>query len=385
MNPLYQSYADTLDQLKAQGNYRFFKQIERDGQFIHLNGKRMLNLSSNDYLGLAENVELKTEFLDTYPIEKQHFTSSSSRLLTGNFEEYKQLEENLSQAFGRSSLLFNSGYHMNIGILPALCDAKTLIISDELIHASIIDGIRLTKSRKQRYAHQNLTELEQLLITAMDNEAIDKIIIVTESVFSMDGDVTDVQQLVAFKQKYAKVMLYVDEAHAIGVYGERGLGCAEAQACIAEVDFLVGTFGKALASIGGYLICDQVIREFLINKMRSLIFSTAQAPINMAWTNFIFQRMMRMPEQRKNLLNISAKMKDEVVNRGLSCPTQSHIIPVIYGENQTAVDKAMQMQDAGFYVLPIRPPTVAQGTARVRICLHADLQWLQLEALLGKL
>ena len=382
VNPLYQSYADTLDQLKAQGNYRFFKQIERDGQFIHLNGKRMLNLSSNDYLGLAENVELITEFLDTYPIEKQHFTSSSSRLLTGNFNEYKQLEANLSQAFGRSSLLFNSGYHMNIGILPALCDAKTLIISDELIHASIIDGIRLTKSQKQRYAHQNLTELEQLLITAMDNEAIDKIIIVTESVFSMDGDVTDLKQLVAFKHKYAKVMLYVDEAHAIGVYGERGLGCAEAQDCIAEVDFLVGTFGKALASIGGYLICDQVIREFLINKMRSLIFSTAQAPINMAWTNFIFQRMMSMSERRKNLLNISAKLKDEVVNRGLSCPTQSHIIPVIYGENQTAVDKAMQMQDAGFYVLPIRPPTVAQGTARVRICLHAELQWLQLERLI---
>ena len=385
MNPLYQSYADTLDQLKAQGNYRFFKQIERDGQFIHLNGKRMLNLSSNDYLGLAETADLKTEFLDTYQIEQQHFTSSSSRLLTGNFEEYEQLEASLSQAFGRSSLLFNSGYHMNIGILPALCDAKTLIISDELIHASIIDGIRLTKAQKQRYAHQNLAELEQLLMSAMHDEAIDKIIIVTESVFSMDGDVTDLQQLVAFKQKYAKVMLYVDEAHAIGVYGERGLGCAEAQACIAEVDFLVGTFGKALASIGGYLICDQVIREFLINKMRSLIFSTAQAPINMAWTNFIFQRMMRMSERRENLLNISAQLKNEVVNRGLSCPTQSHIIPVIYGENQTAVDKAMQMQDAGFYVLPIRPPTVAQGTARVRICLHADLQWLQLEALLGKL
>ncbi|TXJ06062.1 MAG: 8-amino-7-oxononanoate synthase, partial [Acinetobacter sp.] len=287
MNPLYQSYANTLDQLKQQGNYRFFKQIERDGQQIRVNQKTMLNLSSNDYLGLAQNQALKKTFIAQYPLAQQHFTSSSSRLLTGNFEEYERLEASLTQAFGRTSLLLNSGYHMNVGILPALSDDKTLIVSDELIHASMIDGIRLSKAQKQRYAHQDLVQLEQILTHAMDNDAIEKIIIVTESVYSMDGDITDLNALVALKQNYPKVMLYVDEAHAIGVYGDRGLGVAEQMGCIHEIDFLVGTFGKALASVGGYLICDEIIREYLINTMRSLIFSTAQAPINMAWTNFV--------------------------------------------------------------------------------------------------
>lgn len=345
----------------------------------------MLNLSSNDYLGLAQNEALKQQFFDLYPVETRHLTSSSSRLLTGNFPEYEQLEASLSQAFGRASLLLNSGYHMNIGILPALTDSKTLIISDELIHASIIDGIRLSKAQKQRYAHQDLAQLEQLLVQASNRDEIEKIMVVTESVYSMDGDITNLNALVALKQKYAKVMLYVDEAHAIGVYGDKGLGCAEQQNCIADIDFLVGTFGKALASVGGYLICDEIIREFLINKMRSLIFSTAQPPLNMAWTNFIFHYMQQMQDKRQHLLQISQKLKQAVLDRGFACPTDSHIIPVIYGENQIAVDKALQMQQAGFYVLPIRPPTVAEGTARVRISLDANLSWSQLEPLIAHL
>lgn len=385
MNPLYHSYAETLDELKRQGNYRFFKQIVRQGQQIQLSGQSMLNLSANDYLALAQNQQLKKQFLAEHCLDAQHFTSSSSRLLTGNFAEYEQLEQQLSQAFGRTSLLFNSGYHMNVGILPALSDAKTLIISDELIHASMIDGIRLSKAQKQRYAHQDLEQLEQLLLAAQDNDAINKVIVVTESVYSMDGDISDLKALVALKKQYSKVMLYVDEAHAIGVYGNKGLGVAEQMQCIAEIDFLVGTFGKALASVGGYLLCDAVIREYLINKMRSLIFSTAQAPINMAWTSFMFTQMQSMQAQRQNLLQISQQLKQAVLDQGLPCPTDSHIVPIIYGENQIAVDKAQRMQEAGFYVLPIRPPTVVAGTARVRVCLHADLKWSQLEDLVAVL
>lgn len=382
MNPLYQCYADDLQQLKQQDNFRFFKQIQHHGQEIVLNQCTMLNLSSNDYLGLAQDQQLKAQFFAEYPIEQAHLTSSSSRLLTGNFTEYEQLENSLTQAFGRASLLFNSGYHMNIGILPALADQKTLIVSDELIHASIIDGIRLSKAQKQRYAHQDLQQLEQILQQAQQSSTIEKVIIATESVYSMDGDITDLPALVALKRQYSKVMLYIDEAHAIGVYGEKGLGCAEQMQCIADIDFLVGTFGKALASVGGYLICDQIIRDFLINKMRSLIFSTAQAPINMAWTDFIFKHMQNMQDKRQHLQQISARLKQEVLARQRPCPTDSHIIPVIYGDNQTTVNKAIQMQNAGFYVLPIRPPTVKAGTARVRICLHANLQWSQLEPLL---
>lgn len=385
VNPLYQSYASTLEQLKQQDSYRFFKQIERHGQEIRLNQRTMLNLSSNDYLGLALNEQLKQEFFEQHSVSQLHLTSSSSRLLTGNFEEYEQLEHSLGQAFGRAALLFNSGYHMNIGILPAVADQNTLIISDEYIHASMIDGVRLSKAIKQRYRHQDLEQLEEQLNRAASSAEIDKVIIVTESIFSMDGDITDLRKLVTFKQKYPKVMLYVDEAHAIGVYGEHGLGVAEQMQCIDQIDFLVGTFGKALASVGGYLICEDVIREFLINKMRSLIFSTAQAPINMAWTHFLFNRMQGMRHHRQNLFNMSQRLKEVVLDRNLACPTDSHIIPVIYGENQTTVDKALKMQDAGFYVLPIRPPTVPVGTSRIRICLHADLQWSQLEPLVAYL
>lgn len=385
MNPLYQSYADTLEHLKQRDSFRFFKQIERQGIHISLNQQIMLNLSANDYLGLALNDTLKQEFFDTHTVQSIPLTSSSSRLLTGNFPEYEQLEAEMSVAFGRASLLFNSGYHMNLGILPALSDARTLIISDALIHASMIDGIRLTKAQRQRYDHQDFTQLAQLLQAADERDDIDKVIVVTESVYSMDGDITDLQALVALKKRYPKTMLYIDEAHAIGVYGEKGLGVAEQQNCIAEIDFLVGTFGKALASIGGYLICDTIIREYLINHMRPLIFSTAQAPINMAWTHFLFQKMQEMSAQRQHLAQISQQLKQAILSKGLACPSDSHIVPVIYGENQQAVNKAQTMQSHGFYVLPIRPPTVAVGTARVRICLHAQLQWSQLAPLVDHL
>ena len=143
MTNVYQMYAERLDDLKQKDSFRFFKKIERYGKHIVLNQQKMLNLSSNDYLGLAQDDQLKQRFLEEVPLYLHHMTSSSSRLLTGNFEEYEALEENLSHAFGRASLLFNSGYHMNLGILPAVADARTLIISDELIHASMIDGIRL--------------------------------------------------------------------------------------------------------------------------------------------------------------------------------------------------------------------------------------------------
>lgn len=383
MTNVYQMYQDRLDQLKQKDSFRFFKKIERHGQHIVLNQQKMLNLSANDYLGLAQDQELKTRFFDEVPLRLQHMTSSSSRLLTGNFEEYEYLEQQLSQAFAkRASLLFNSGYHMNLGILPAISDDRTLIISDELIHASMIDGIRLSKALKQRYPHQNLKDLEYKIQQASDHTEIDRIIIVTESVYSMDGDVTDLNALVALKKAYPKVMLYVDEAHAIGVFGDKGLGCAEAMNCIAEIDFLVGTFGKALASIGGYLICEQVIKDFLINTMRPLIFSTAQAPINMAWTAFVFEYMQKMQVQRENLHRISALLKQKIIEKGYDCPSHSQIVPVIYGDNHRTLEQAQKMQQAGFYVLPIRPPTVPVGTSRVRICLHADLQWQQLEGLI---
>ncbi|MFA2964831.1 8-amino-7-oxononanoate synthase [Acinetobacter pittii] len=381
---LLDHFSTELDELKQQGNFRQFTQNVQHGRFITIQNKTMLNLASNDYLGLAADINLRQEFLDSFPIERSYFSSSSSRLLTGNFDEYEQLENSLSQAFGgRAALLFNSGYHMNIGILPALADSKTLILADKLVHASMIDGIRLSGAQYVRYRHNDLQHLEQLLQKYHDDDKIERIIVVTESIFSMDGDETDLAALVQLKKRFAKTMLYVDEAHSIGVRGQQGLGCAEQYNVIQEIDFLVGTLGKALAAVGGYIICDQIIKDYLINKMRPLIFSTAQPPIVMAWANFIFQKVLVSQSQREHLKNISQYLQQAVVQKGYDSPSTSQIIPVIVWESHAAIDKAKQVQESGFYAMPVRPPTVPKNSSRLRISLTSMVQQHELEELVS--
>ena len=383
---LLDHYAAQLDELKQQGNLRQFTSNSQQGKWIEIQQRRMLNLASNDYLGLASNLSLREQFFDETPNVHRLMSSSSSRLLTGNFPEYEQLEASLSQAFaGRAALLFNSGYHMNIGILPAVSDAKTLILADKLVHASMIDGIRLSSAKYVRYRHNDLQHLSQLLQKYHDDEAFERIIVVTESIFSMDGDETDLAELARIKSQFAKVMLYVDEAHAIGVRGEQGLGCAEQYQVIEQIDFLVGTFGKAMASVGGYLICHPIIREFLINRMRSLIFSTAQPPICMAWTNFIFKKQLTMTASRQHLQQLSAYLQQAVQAKGYVCPSTSHIVPVIIGESQKTVDTAAQLQQAGFYIMPVRPPTVPVQSSRLRICLNTQFQQDELDQFIALL
>ncbi len=379
-------YAEQLDDLKTQGNFRQFRSNIQTDRWIEIDQQRMLNLSSNDYLGLAANTQQREQFFDETPNSQRWMSSSSSRLLTGNFPEYELLEQSLTQAFqGRAALLFNSGYHMNIGILPALADSKTLILADKLIHASMIDGIRLSTAKYVRYRHNDLAHLTQLLGRYHDDIEIERIIVVTESIFSMDGDETDLAALVAIKQQFAKVMLYVDEAHAIGVRGEQGLGCAEQYSVIDQIDLLVGTFGKALASIGGYLICHPIIRDYLINKMRPLIFSTAQPPICMAWTNFIFQRVLSLNHLRSHLAQMSKSLQQAIQAKGFTCPSSSHIVPVIIGDSLKTVKKSKALQQAGFYIMPVRPPTVPQHSSRLRISLNAQLQSAELEQLIALL
>lgn len=383
---LLNNYAAKLDELKQQGNLRQFTTNIQDGRNIQINQQSMLNLSSNDYLGLASNLHLREQFFDETPNEYRIMSSSSSRLLTGNFPEYEQLENSLSDAFhGRAALLFNSGYHMNIGILPALSDSKTLILADKLVHASLIDGIRLSTAKYLRYRHNDLNHLIQLLQKYHVDESFDRIIIVTESIFSMDGDESDLSELVRIKQQFNKVMLYVDEAHAIGVRGEQGLGCAEQYDVIDEIDFLVGTFGKALASVGGYLMCHPIVREYLINAMRPLIFSTAQPPICMAWTHFIFQKALKLSTQRQHLHAISQSLQHTIQHKGFECPSTSHIVPVIIGDSQKTVEKANQLQHAGFYIMPVRPPTVPKNSSRLRICLNTQIDQTDLDQLVEML
>ncbi|RKG38142.1 8-amino-7-oxononanoate synthase [Acinetobacter rongchengensis] len=382
VNSHLEHFSQQIDELKQQGNLRQFTTNIQQQRFITIDHHQMLNLASNDYLGLAADAQLREQFFDETPNAQRRMSSSSSRLLTGNFPEYEQLEARLSQAFhGRAALLFNSGYHMNIGILPALADSKTLILADKLIHASMIDGIRLSKAKYIRYRHNDLAHLTQLLQQYHDDAEFERMIVVTESIFSMDGDETDLAALVQIKKQFSKVMLYVDEAHAIGVRGVQGLGCAEQYAVIDDIDFLVGALGKAMASIGGYLICHSVIRDYLINRMRPLIFSTAQPPICMAWTDFIFQKVQALNSQRQHLQQMSQSLQQAVQKKGFDCPSTSHIVPVIIGESSKTVEKAKALQKAGFYIMPVRPPTVPQHRSRLRISLttqilHADIDQL---------
>ncbi|MEJ5206444.1 8-amino-7-oxononanoate synthase [Acinetobacter junii] len=378
---LLDHYAEQLDNLKQQGNFRQFTTNQQQGRWITIQDRTMLNLASNDYLGLAADLSLREEFLDTLKIERALFSSSSSRLLTGNFAEYEQFENSLSKAFGRAALLFNSGYHMNIGILPALADSKTVILADKLVHASMIDGIRLSNAQYVRYRHNDLQHLEQLLQKYQQDEQVERIIVVTESIFSMDGDETDLAALAQLKQRFSKAMLYVDEAHAIGVRGGQGLGCAEQYGVLHQIDFLVGTFGKAIASIGGYIICDPIIRDYLINKMRPLIFSTALPPISMAWSDFIFNNVLNMQQQRQHLAEISHFLQQAVIAKGFLSPSSSHIIPIIVGESNAAIEKARYVQQQGFYAMPVRPPTVPQNSSRLRISLTSMVQKAELEKL----
>lgn len=370
--------------LKEKRNYRSLPPLMHNRRDVIVNGQRMLNLSSNDYLGLTVDLSLKEGFLKDITPETFLPTSSSSRLLTGNFAHYQELEQQLAALFGtESALVFNSGYHANTGILPAVSNARTLILADKLVHASLIDGIRLSSAKCIRYRHDDAAQLQRLIDE--NHHAYEQIIIVTESIFSMDGDATDLRALVRLKKNYSNVLLYVDEAHAFGVRGKKGLGCAEEQDCITDIDFLVGTFGKAIASVGAYIVCRQVIRDYLINKMRTFIFTTALPPINIQWTSWILKHLSDFQDKRVHLLRISTKLKEALTEIGCRCPTDSHIVPMIVGTSQDTILKAEELQRKGFYALPVRPPTVPEGTSRIRFSLTADITENEINQLIDTL
>ena len=400
---------ESLTNLKSQQQYRCLPSLKHQGRYVVSQGKTLLNIASNDYLGLGGDTELQTEFLkqiEHLPVaQRPKMSATSSRLLTGNDTQLQALESELQEwyqtavnkqsiATSKSVLVFNSGYHANIGILPALTTlpVKTLILADKLVHASIIDGMRLSQNKLvtyRRYRHNDYEHLAKFIAQA--DSSIERIIVVTESVFSMDGDRADLQQLVQLKATDSRIELYIDEAHAIGVLGDTGLGLAEETKTLADIDYLVGTFGKAFASVGAYIMCDDIVKQWLINTMRPLIFSTALPPINHAWTRFILAKMPNLIDQRAHLAQISIKLSQAIAQRHQGSPTTQHIryaspiIPYILGDNGRAIAKAEQLQAAGFYALPIRPPTVPANTARIRLVMNAKLTNEDCEKLIQQL
>ena len=388
---------ESLNALVTANQYRQIPDLQHHGRYVLSEGARLLNIASNDYLGLGGNKQLQSEFLNQLsqsPFDNiPRMSATSSRLLTGNDEHLQALESELQDWYqnavekqnlssSKSVLVFNSGYHANIGILPALTTLpiKTLILADKLVHASIIDGIRLSQSKLvsyRRYRHNDYEHLAKFIEQA--DLSFGRIIIVTESIFSMDGDCADLAQLVQLKAKDTRIELYVDEAHAIGILGNTGLGLAEETQTLADIDYLVGTFGKAFASIGAYIMCDEVVKQWLINQMRPLIFSTALPPINHAWTRFILAKIPSLTEQRLHLAQLSTMISTAIPELyRISATNQnsayhSPIVPYILGNNALTIAKSKQLQAAGFYALPVRPPTVPANTARIRLVMNAAL------------
>ena len=354
-------YEETLENLTANSHFRNIKDFEgKDEKYIYFNGKKLINLSSNNYLGFADNREITKEFLEDAGFEYS-FGSASARLLTGTLPVYKELEDLICELFNKEkTLLFNSGYHANVGINSSIADKNDVIFSDKLNHASIIDGMQLSKGKFFRYPHNDMNALEKLLIR--ERNKFENAIIVSESVFSMDGDIADLKKLVELKEKY-NCILILDEAHAFGVFGKKGLGVCEALNIIDKVDLIVGTFGKAIGSMGAFVTGKKVLIDYLTNKARSFIFSTALPPVNIAFSKWIIEKKLPQTyEKRMQMLEI-----------GKNAGSDSHIIPVIIGGNKETVDTCETLFHNGYFTLPIRPPTVPEGTSRLRLSLTTEI------------
>jgi len=369
----YQRYIESIEKLKEKDVYRFLRETISCGKRLTYKGIDYLDFSSNDYLGLSAKIELWNKFVETPGFEKSVFGggSCSSRLLTGNGISYSKLENLLSGLYKRdAALVFNSGYHANLGILPALVSKNDFVLADKLVHASIIDGLQLSKSKIFRYRHNDMNHLEYFL--EKQRKDFDQVFIVTESVFSMDGDTADLKKLVELKNKY-NLFLYVDEAHAIGVLGEKGLGLCEKENLTDHIDFIIGTFGKAVASQGAFLVCDSVIRDFLINTTRPLIFTTALPSFSLEWTICSLQHIITMTAEREKLTLLSRYFREQLESLELKTIGDSQIVPLILGENKAVVALSDYLQANHIFVLPVRPPTVPEGTARLRFSINAQM------------
>lgn len=365
-------YKEITDSLRASGNLR---SIPADAS----EQGETADLSSNDYLGLGDRPELQVEFMADAVNRLAPLTSSASRLLSAHQADYAGFETFLERLYGRPALLFNSGYHANTGLVSALAQAGTMIVADKLVHASIIDGIVLSKAPFTRFPHNDFDRLERIL--AKEAPLHERILLAVESVYSMDGDRTDLGRLADIRRRYSNVLLYVDEAHGVGVEGPSGLGMTMAPGFERTADVVVGTLGKAYASQGAYCITSAEIREYLINKARSFIFSTCIPPMAARWSRFMIEKSLSMDAERAHLKAMGTRLHEILTALPGKNGTASHIQPYITGTPESAVELSRKLMERGFKVLPIRVPTVPPGTDRLRISLSANLKMSDVENL----
>lgn len=373
---MYKNFENELNKLKQDDCFRKLIPVDKNGDYIFTNNKRFLNLSSNDYLGIAGDEKIRQDFLKD---SNYSLGSTSSRLLCGNDNVYQELENLLSSLFKKPALIFNSGYHANVGIISALVQKGDVIFSDKLNHASIIDGMKLSGADFYRYKHLDYEHLRELLIK--NKGKYKNIFIITESLFSMDGDIADLKKLVELKCEF-KAILIVDEAHSFGVYGENGLGISEEQNLIDKIDIIVATFGKAVGSMGAFCVANEILIDYLKNKSRTLIFSTALPEINIAFSKYVIENIFpTLKEKRTHLFKTADKFRNLLKENNFNTIGNSYIIPIIFGENKKAVEASNKALENEFYLLPIRYPTVSKNTARLRLSLTANISYEKIQKL----
>lgn len=354
-------YCERLDALKKEGTFRTLQDLEIKGKYVEMAGQRLLNLSSNDYLGLQAMPELRQEFLAS-PLSDVPFSASSSRLLSGNDRVYREFEDFLTKVYGfPSALVWGGGFHANSGIIPVLGGKDTFFILDRLVHASIIEGIKLSRSGFTRFTHNDVRSLEAQLRRA-SSEGYAHIWVVVESVYSMDGDIAPLREIAALKQLFPEMHLYVDEAHGMGVFGG-GLGVAKELGILPDVDLLMGTLGKGISSVGAFSLQSPELRDLFVSSARPLIYATALPPFNVAWSRFVFEKVLRMDERRIHLRRLMS-----LLDPALESPIMSFIIP------DRILDAVKDLTDEGFFVRPVRKPTVPAGTERLRLSLTAAME-----------
>jgi 8-amino-7-oxononanoate synthase len=334
-------------------------------------GREYVDFSSNDYLGLSSHpalVRAAKEALDRYGVG-----AGASRLMSGDLDIHHELEAAVAEFKGtESALVFNSGYQANTGIVPALFGRHDGIFADQRCHASQLDGALLSRAKLLRFRHNDPEHLGRLLET--HRAGFRRALVMTESVYSMDGDRAPLEALFEVSRRH-RGFLMVDEAHATGVFGPQGRGCVEAAGLSGQVDLVMGTFSKALGGFGAYLAACRTVVSTLVNSARSFIYTTALPPAVIAADLAALQLCLDGETRGEELLRRAAEFREALRGKGWTAGGESQIVPVIVGESARAVALSKALADRGYLVLPVRPPTVPEGAARVRFSLtaaHAD-------------
>ncbi|HUK83379.1 MAG TPA: 8-amino-7-oxononanoate synthase [Verrucomicrobiae bacterium] len=357
-----------LEKIRADGLYRTLRNVaSAQGPRLVIDGRECLNFSSNDYLGLANDPILRRAAVGA--IDKYGVGAGASRLVCGNVEPYAVLEERLARFKNKeAAIVFGSGYAANVGTITALVGEGDVVILDKLDHASIIDGARQSGATIRVYPHRNLKKLEDIL---KSTEAR-RVLIVTETVFSMDGDLAPLAEIVSLKEKYG-AWLMIDEAHATGLYATNRRGLAEAVDVEGKIDVTLGTLSKALGCAGGFVAGSQPLIDFLRNRARSFIYSTAQPPSIVAAAAAAVDFVMSDAGngRRDQLWRNVSEMKNGLSTLGIQNESRSAIIPIVVGEVTSAVEMSRKLFERGVFVPAIRFPSVPRGKARLRVTVTA--------------